>query len=370
MKLASIFIKGYKSISSNVGQEIPLGDITVLLGANGSGKSNVVTFFKLINFLTSGDLQQFVGRQGVNRILYCGIKQTDSISFRLNFSSDEATDAYEVQLDYGLPDRLYIGMEKVLHHGHDTPVPFVIDVASGGDESRLKDDVRQTCRVVYTLLSGMRTYQFHDTSETAKIKDRCYTDDVKYLRSDAGNLAAFLKMLKESPQYNPYYSKIVRHVRRIMPQFGDFELGTLPGTENYVRLNWRDNSGAEYLYDPHQLSDGSLRFMALATLLMQPPELLPKVIVLDEPELGLHPAAIAELGAMVRGAAQKCQLVLATQSTRLVDEFSAQQIIVVERNETDNCSEFISLDTEQLKDWLDRYSVSELWEKHVLGAQP
>ena len=155
-----------------------------------------------------------------------------------------------------------------------------------------------------------------------------------------------------------------------MPQFRDFDLEPIPGNENYVRLNWRDNLGSDYLFDPGQLSDGSLRFMALATLLLQPTALLPKFIVLDEPELGLHPAAIAELAAIVRLAAQKTQVLLATQSTRLIDEFSLDDLVVVERNEQNNSSEFKKLAPERLDDWLERYSLSELWEKNVLGGQP
>lgn len=370
MKLSSLFIKGFKSIDGKQGQQIPLGDVTVLLGANGAGKSNLVSFFKMLNYMTTGALQQFVGKQGASRLLHRGAKYSEAIDFCLNFASEEADDSYEVRLEYGLPDRLYFSKEAVRYHRADKPEPLEYQLASGGSESSLKDDVRQTSRVVFGLLSGIRTYQFHDTSETAKIKDRGYIDDTNYLRSDAGNLAAFLKMLKEQPNYSKYYQRIVRRVQRAMPQFGDFELTAIAGNDNYVRLNWRDNTGDDYLYDPHQISDGSLRFMALVALLLQPPELLPKFIVLDEPELGLHPAAIAELAGMVRAASQKCQILLATQSTRLVDEFAPEQIVIVEHEPDTNRSVFKTLDQEQLRDWLGRYSMSELWEKHVLGGQP
>jgi predicted ATPase len=155
-----------------------------------------------------------------------------------------------------------------------------------------------------------------------------------------------------------------------MPQFGDFDLESIPGKEDYVRLNWKDSSGSDYLFDPHQISDGSLRFMALATLLLQPPDLLPKFIVLDEPELGLHPAAIAELSSMVKIATHYTQVLLATQSTRLVDEFEPEELVIVERDEKKHCSTFRQLDTERLEDWLDNYCLSELWEKNILGGQP
>ena len=271
-----------------------------------------------------------------------------------------------------MPDRLFISGEKITCHkiSPPSPEPQEYHLKVGGSESALGNDSRMTSKVLYGLLSGIRTYQFHDTSDTAKIKDRGYVDDAKYLRSDAGNLAAFLKMLKDHAGFKKYYERIVRHIQRVMPQFGDFDLEPIPGNENYVRLNWKDNSGNDYLFDPDQISDGSLRFMALATLFLQPPELLPRFVVLDEPELGLHPAAIAELAAIVRAASQRTQVLLATQSTRLVDEFSPEHLMIVERDEKKRCSVWVKLDSEQLKDWLDRYSLSELWEKNVLGGQP
>ncbi len=373
MKLKEIHLKGYKSIDGTKGQTIPLGDLTVLLGANGSGKSNLVSFFKMLNFMTTNALQQYVGKQGASRLLFYGSKETESISFKLDFESDSAHDTYQVKLSHGLPDRLFISGEMVTYQKITSPSlqPQEYFLEVGGSESGLSHDTRKTSKELHEWLSGIRTYQFHDTSDTAKIKDRAYVDDAKCLRSDGGNLAAFLKMMKGHTNYKKYYDRIIRHIQRVLPQFGDFDLDPVPGNEDYVRLNWIEySSGNKYLFDPDQISDGSLRFMALATLLLQPPDLLPKFIVLDEPELGLHPAAIAELAGIVRAASQKTQVLLATQSTRLVDEFSPEELIIVERDEEKRCSVFAKLDSEQLKNWLNRYCLSELWEKNVLGGQP
>ena len=215
----------------------------------------------------------------------------------------------------------------------------------------------------------MHPYQFHDTSDTARIRANGYVDDSRYLRSDAGNLAAFLKMMKTNPKNKRYYERIVRHIQRVMPQFGNFDLETIAENDLYVRLNWKDISN-DLLFGPHQISDGSLRFMALASLLLQPPTILPETIALDEPELGLHPAAIAELAGMIRTASKNARIVIATQSTRLVDEFNVGEIVVVERDEIRNCSVFKRLNETELEDWLSRYSLSELWEKNVLGGLP
>jgi predicted ATPase len=165
--------------------------------------------------------------------------------------------------------------------------------------------------------------------------------------------------------------RIISHIQNVVPQFGDFAPPPPQrGEVQQIRLDWTDTSGTDYRFDPSQLSDGAIRFIALATLLLQPAELLPSLLVIDEPELGLHPSAISELAAMVRYASHDTQIILATQSSRLVDEFEPEQIIVAELDKVKNRSVFKKLDADELQEWLERYTLSELWEKNVLGGKP
>jgi predicted ATPase len=189
------------------------------------------------------------------------------------------------------------------------------------------------------------------------------------LRDNAGNLAAFLFTMANNGEWKKHYDRIVRNIQLVLPQFGDFVLRPSPLNKDYIRLDWREKR-KDYLFGPHLLSDGSLRFMALATLLLQPAESLPKVIILDEPELGLHPTAISSLSGMIRTASVNSQVILATQSPRLVDEFNIDQIVIVERDETKDRSLVKRLDEKNLAEWLERYSLSDLWEKNVLGGRP
>lgn len=370
MKLKQIEVSGFKSISNHGSQKIDFGDITILLGANGAGKSNLLSLMRMLGFLTTEALQQFVGKAGARQLLFRGPKTTESMRFAVTLQEDDKTDIYEVELSYGLPDRLFVSNERVLYRQQGHENPEVYSLLGGSGEANLALDDSPTSKVLIGLLRGIQSYQFHDTSDTSRIKDRVYIDDSGYLRSDAGNLAAFLKRLKDSSEHRKYYDRIVRHIRGVMPQFGDFVLEPLSENERYLRLNWTDLDNGDYLFGPDQISDGSLRFMALTTLLMQPPPMLPKVIVIDEPELGLHPAAIRELAGMIKRASTSTQIVLATQSTRLVDEFSADQIVVVERDSVTRSSVFKRLDSEALAEWLANYTLSELWEKNVLGGQP
>lgn len=356
LKLRELHIQGFKSFDGERGVTIPFGDVTVLLGANGSGKSNLLSFFHMLQALAKHELEKFVDKYGVNRLLFYGNKRTQSISFTLKFENENSECSYSDRLSYKIPDGLFRDTKEIKN-----PTVSEFKKTFFDENTRIE---------VYEFLSKIYIYQFNDTSDTSKIKYRNYVDDVKILHPDGGNLAAFLKMLKGNNTYVNYYKRIIRHIQRVMPQFGDFELESIPGASDYVRLNWKDSSGNNYLFDPHQISDGSLRFMALATLLLQPPELLPSLIILDEPELGLHPMALAELAGMLNIAAQKSQILLATQSPRLVDEFSAEQVVIAERDRNLNSSTFKKLNAEDLADWLDRYSLSDLWEKNVLGGQP
>ncbi len=372
LQLKSIDLHGFTSVDSQ-GQTIELSPVTVLLGANGAGKSNLVSFLQLLNYMMSGGLQTFVAEHGfANSLLHYGAKRTPEICARLRFEDDRARDEYGFCLRPDARDQLYFHDESVTYHSAGHRNPKEIQLGGGAKESQLRDRADEgdrTCQVVLALLSRCCVFQFHDTSRNAKIRTPGYIDDAKYLRSDAGNLAAFLRAMKNRKGGKRYYERIVRHIRMMVPQFNDFDLEASPDNENCVRLNWR-GQGSDYLFGPHQLSDGSLRFMALTTLFLQPPEQRPQVIVVDEPELGLHPAAVSTLAGMVKAAPPDTQVLLATQSPRLVDEFEADQVMVVERDEERSTSVFNRLNEEKLREWLEQYCLSELWEKNVLGGRP
>lgn len=135
-------------------------------------------------------------------------------------------------------------------------------------------------------------------------------------------------------------------------------------------LRWTDVSPNDYVLLPEQFSDGTIRYIALATLLLQPKETMPNVIIIDEPELGLHPFAIIQLAEMIKEASINTQVIIATQSPGLVDEFEANQITIIERDEDSESTLARKLDEEELSEWLTNYSLSELWNKNVLGGRP
>ncbi len=373
LKLSNIFLQGYKSINSE-GQNIPIDDITIFLGANGAGKSNLVSFFQMLNFITTGAIQKYIGQSGSSdSLLYFGSKKTTRFVAELTFSDNQSIGKYKFILSHAAGDTLIFDEETITWQKSDNSTPDQIILDPGLKESGLfeycKNKDSKTAQIVFKLLKSCQVFQFHDTSKEAKIRNSGYIDDANFLRSNGGNLAAFLYSIKNQPNGERYYQRIVRYIKMAMPQFDDFVLKSSTYNSNYIMLNWIEND-ADHLFGPHQISDGSLRFMALTTLLLQPPKTLPSVIILDEPELGLHPSAISLLAGMVKTASQNCQVILATQSTRLIDEFEADNIVIVERNEEEKSSFFTKLDSHKLEDWIERYSVSELWEKNIFGGRP
>ena len=374
LKLNKIELKGYKSVNGD-GQLLPINEyVTVLIGANGVGKSNVVSFFQMLGYAMSGSLQNYVGENGfADSFLYYGSKTTDCIKAKLFFASEDSKNEYFFRLAYAAGDSLVFTEEMLSFKKKGSLKPFKLTLDAGKKESQLyeaKDsEYKDAVQVLIDFLQNCRYFQFHDTTKEAKIRKNGYIGDNKYLRSNAGNLAAFLYGIKNQKGGEPYYNRIVRYIRQVMPQFGDFIMEPSVMDPNYISLDWREQN-SDYIFSVNQISDGTLRFIALTTLLLQPAKSMPSLIVIDEPELGLHPAAISILAGMIKKASETSQVVLATQSPELLDQFSADKVVVVERDEARRTSVFRKLSCKELKEWEAEYTTSELWEKNVIGGRP
>ena len=161
------------------------------------------------------------------------------------------------------------------------------------------------------------------------------------------------------------YELICETVSRFLPVFDRFQIEESYGK---VLLRWAAK-GTEKTFGAHLTSDGSLRFFALVTLLSLPPDMLPDVLLLDEPELGLHPAAVALVGGMIEALAEDRQVIVATQSPLLVDAFGLEEILVLDLEE--GRTEFRKLTPEDYRVWLDdSFTPGELWQKNILGGYP
>lgn len=363
-KIDTLTIRGFKSIRQL--DDLRLTRLNVLIGANGVGKSNFVSYFRMLHELVEERLQVWVSKQGgADRVLSYGVKETPTMSTSIRFDLN----GYDADLEPTADDGLVFSREQLYFDGpyHGITRPHL---GLGHKESRLKATKQKgisskIASFCCAAISGWKVFHFHDTSETAAVKRLGALHDNDYLRPDAANLAAYLfKLQKDNPDV---YSQICKTVRLAVPFFDDFVLKPtqLSSGEEQIRLLWRQ-TGSDYPLWPSQLSDGSIRFICLVTALLQPNP--PSTIIIDEPELGLHPYAITLLGALLRSASKRMQVIVSTQSVPLLNEFELDDLIVVERE--NGASTFKRLDANQFESWLEDYSVGELWEKNILGGRP
>lgn len=360
--LNRIQIEGFTSIRSAT---VELGPLNVLVGANGAGKSNFVQALELLGRIVAEELNLFVNSNGGASALLNAAGGTAAIRLHL----EAQPNAYEAALVPAANDELIFDREIVYFQGPGYDRPYNLVIGRGQRETRLleeaTDDRRRIATYVVELLQGCRVYHFHDTSTDAPVKQRVSTADNLTLRKDAGNLAAVLHQLRDSEQKRDTaaYQRIVGAVRQVAPFFRDFVLE--PEAKDSIRLRWRQQD-SDAVFSANQMSDGTLRFICLATLLLQPD--LPALVVLDEPELGLHPFAIVQLADLLRLASTRSQVVVATQSVTLMNQFEIDDLIVVDR--ADGSSTFRRPEAEALRDWLAEYSLGELWEKNLIGGRP
>lgn len=366
IKLGKVIIRGYKSIAYDNPITLQLADVNILLGANGAGKSNIVSFFRMLGYMMSKSFGLYVEKSGTsNSILHYGPKKTPIMSGTLEFNDNKSIDSYHFSLSNAAPDRLIITEESIKWHRKSEDKPYELLLEPNFKESALADSTNSVAKSIYWMLSYCKVYQFHDSSSEGPLRQACPVDTANYLQSHGNNLPSFLLFLREN--YIDSYKRIVEYVRDVVPQFQDFYLEPSNKT---ISLRWIDNSATDYRFNAHQFSDGSIRFIALATLLLQPEKTMPNVIILDEPELGLHPYAISQLAEMIKDASIHSQIIIATQSKDLVDHFDIDSISVVEMDKNTQSTSVTHLKEDDYKIWLEHYMVSELWDKNIIGGRP
>jgi predicted ATPase len=359
-RLQHIKLSGYRSIKS---LDLELMPLNILIGANGSGKSNFISFFKFMNKLLEKELQLHVRSQlnGADHTLFFGRKTTEKLTIDLRFSPN----GYQAELVPTTDDTLVFASEYGVFFGNEAGyfggVKYYPLAQPGAFESSLpKPGNSQASAFVAKYLSDWKVYHFHDTSDTAKVKMAYSIHANVRLMAQGENLAAFLYSIRDTAAY----THILRTIRRVAPFFQDFIFQ--PEANDLIRLRWKHKGSDDY-FDATLLSDGTLRFICLATLLLQPN--LPTMILLDEPELGLHPFAMQLLGALMRSASEKTQIIASTQSVTLANQFGWQDMVLVDQ--VDNASVFSRLKENDVAEWLAQYKrVGDVWEINALGGTP
>lgn len=355
-------IKRYKSIRN---LELEMKPISILIGSNGVGKSNFISFFKLVHAIFNGRLQKYILEEKVDNLLYYGRKTTENLFGKLILRKDDKNNnAYYFNLVPTKEGGMYIQKEasgyKVSRENNDKNYFCISDV----QESTIRESTIYRNRYLSDYLKNIQVFHFHDTSTTSFLRRECDINDNLYLKQDGRNLPAFLYLLKM--KHPIIYSRIEKTVQSVAPYIDKFILEPNRLNENEIALRWVDKGDSESNFSAYQLSDGTLRFIALATLLMQPNP--PSVIIIDEPELGLHPFAINKLSGMIQVASSKAQLIVATQSPGFISNFVPEDIVVIDRSAQENQTIFNRLNSKDLESWLQKFTLGDLWEQNIINA--
>lgn len=359
--LERLHIRNFRSIRS---QELELGNLNVFIGGNGAGKTNLIQVFRLLKEIAARNLATYSLAKGADALLHFGRKASKDLYLKLSFKEGDLANYYAVHLIATDEGALMIGSEDVGFQDLSRHDRFFDEHLSGGAKEALIGTSRnKVAAYLRRDLENYRVYHFHDTSEAAAIKGMCPIADNRFLRPDASNLAAFLFWLKA--RKSKYFHTIEDTIRQIAPFFEGFDLRPARLNPDQIRLEWKEK-GSDTYFNAHALSDGTLRFMCIATLLLQPE--VPGMVLLDEPELGLHPAAITLLAELLASASTRTQILVSTQSVTLVNQLEPGQVWTVDR--LDGQSVFSHLGRKDLDHWLDGYSLGELWEKNLLGGRP
>ena len=362
MKISTISIQNFKSIRE---LKLDFKDINIFVGANGAGKSNLISFFKLLNQIVNQNLQMYVAQKGgADNILYFGSKISKQIRLEIVFNQDiDNQNNYNLTLYPSEPDSLFIMFENAGYKANSYFNFYTEHIKHSGMESGILEDKSSVGKYVKQAFQSFKIYHFHDTSDFSPIKKVCDINDNQFLREDASNLASFLYLLQE--KYESHFKQIQQSVRLIAPFFDRFDLKPSALNEEKIRLEWKE-VGTDKYFNASHLSDGSLRMICLLTLLLQPKP--PQTIIIDEPELGLHPSAIQLLASLIKSVSHQSQVIISTQSVTFINQFEPENIVIVERK--DNQSVFKRLENEALADWLNDYALGEIWEKNVIGGRP
>jgi predicted ATPase len=352
MSIESINIENFKSIRET--GEIKIHDLNVLIGPNGAGKSNFISFFKFLNKLFEQQLQNYVTKKGrADSFLYFGRKTSSFLGGKIIFRNDDGkiSNRYRFKMEADQSNSLFFTEEYSDYNMRDQLSDFVSwsskKINAGGTaESKLPDETSKRTEFLRVFFQSFKVFHFHDTSDSSKLKGFCNTTDYAYFMEEGSNLPAFLYKMQETAPKN--FKLLEFTVKSIAPFIERLYLQPDEINPNQIELRWRE-IGHDNLFNAFSLSDGTLRFISLCTLLLQPDP--PSTIIIDEPELGLHPLAMNKLSAMLKSASANAQIIISTQSTNLLDQFGADDVLVVERE--DNQTVLKRLSENELRDWID-----------------
>lgn len=370
MPIDWVAARGFRSFRDL--KRLLLGQINLLIGPNGVGKSNLLMLLDFLAAIFNGRLQHYVRKMGgTEHLLHFGSSTTHAIEIEVSLGG--GSNSYSVQLELAEGDTLFVSREKAKFSGNrpKREAPFELDARPHSTEATISDidhakGQHPALQFVRNHIARWGVFHFDGTTRLATLRSTSTLGRPQPLVPDGSNLATFLYYLKHS--HTMAYSQILRTVQVSAPFVKDFVLVPFGEGESSVRLNWAHAESNEVL-DASTLSNGIVHLLYLSTLLLQPIHCMPSTILIDEPELSLHPLPLNMVGGLVRSAAAYGpQLILSTQSSSLLDGFDPNHVLVA--NRVSGETQISRIDQDKVTDFGQDYSLGELWEMNAFGGRP
>jgi len=376
-------VRGYRRLRQ---VELQLAPLNVLIGANGVGKSSVLDAVDLLAASAEGSLENAISEAGGISSLLTLDGRTDSLRFSLQLpiGTDQPL-KYELNISregvgYGirreqltqrqdlmLPDPFKFIDSRAGHVLYHDPVEKNL-VRPNWDYKATETALSQVPRMYQTpekfrqlLASSSALYHSLDVSFRAPVRLPQPLQPANTPGSDGSDLLPCLYTMRETDRDR--YEAVEDALRIAFPTFERLDLP--PAAAGRLTLGWKDRNFTQPIY-PHQLSEGTLRFLWLATLLQSPG--LPAVTLIDEPEVSLHPEMLRLLAELLREASSRAQLIVATHSDRFVRFLQPKELVVCDLAEDGGMLVRRASDLD-LDGWLADYALDELWSMGRLGGR-
>lgn len=376
-RFQEISIKGFRRLA-NV--QLELRPVSVLIGANGIGKTSMLDVFSLLASSARGSLNAALSELGgLSALITYDHAEELALGISMEIEKDTQTQRYSLRIKPRGPS---YGIEQETLHQVHGPIAYDSIDSHGGDiryhengqiirptwdHNPLETSLAQVPKVFLwpedfrRRLASSTLYHTLDVEARAPVRLPQPMRPAPLPGKNGEDLVSCLYYLRETDRDRFEAVEDALHTA-----FQGFErLEFPPVAAGTLAMSWRDKNFSKPLYT-NQLSEGMLRFLWLVTLLQSPG--LTALTLIDEPEVSLHPELLNLLADLFREASRRTQLVIATHSDRLVRFLKPEEVVVLDSTD-DGMARLTWADQLDLKEWLGEYSLDEVWRRGRMGGR-
>ena len=379
MRYLQIQIKGYRALADVT---LDLHPLTVMIGPNGCGKTSLLEVFQLLKEAAQGRLGEAIANLGgfmsvLTRTSDVPSRMEFALKVDINSQLSPGPISYHLALEPGSQGVGFVSvLERLSQLKPGTgPHHYIDSSAPAGTELKLSKRLSEDKGLFFKpetepdvfrdILTKIHPLGFLDVTPRAPIRLPQTLTPVIYPGRNGESLFAALYNMRESKATLPSYERIIETLRLGFPDFDHLELPVVGGGQ--ITLAWHQKDLTVPLY-PNQLSEGALRFLWLTTTLLSPEP--PPLILIDEPEISLHPELLQIVAALMRDASARTQLLIATHSSDLIRWLRSDEVVVIDKQDGKSTFTWATDPSLNLEEWLKEYTLADLWYMGNLGGRP